>query len=145
MRAVLLTTLLALAGTAGANELTSPVGVWKTIDDRTRQARSLVQITEVNGVLEGKVIKLFRKADEDPNPKCDKCEPPRKDQPVLGMTILWGLKKDGNQYGGGHILDPKQGSVYKSQLRVMPSGKQLEVRGYLGIALIGRTQTWVRE
>jgi uncharacterized protein (DUF2147 family) len=105
----------------------------------------LIRITETNGVLEGKIEKLFRDADQDQNPVCDKCSDVRKNQPILGMVMLNGLKKDGNEYNGGEILDPNNGKVYRSKLKVAEGGKKLEVRGYIGMPLLGRSQTWVRE
>jgi len=123
----------------------SPAGLWKNIDDKTGKPSALIRITENNGVLTGQIEKLFREANEDPNPKCDKCEGARKDQPILGMTILSNLKKDGNEYSGGEILDPKDGEVYKSKLRLTDGGKKLDVRGYIGVPMLGRSQTWVRE
>lgn len=123
----------------------SPVGVWKTIDDETGKPKSLVRITESNGELRGKIEKLFREAGEDQNPKCEKCEGNLKDQPVIGMTIITGMKKDGSEYNGGHILDPNNGKVYKSKMSLIEGGKKLDVRGYIGVPMLGRTQTWVRQ
>lgn len=133
-----------VAASAMAQDAT-PIGVWKTIDDETGKPKSLVRITESNGELRGKIEKLFREAGEDPNPKCEKCEGNLKDQPVIGMTIITGMKKDGSEYNGGHILDPNNGKVYKSKLTVVEGGKKLDVRGYIGLPMLGRTQTWVRQ
>lgn len=94
----------------------SPVGLWKTIDDNTGKPRGLVRIMEVNGEYQGKVEKIFPKPGEDPEPKCEKCEGARRDQPVIGMTILWGLKKQGDEYQGGTILDPENGKVYRAKM-----------------------------
>ena len=123
----------------------SPVGLWKNIDDATGKPKALIRITENNGELSGKIEKLFRAPEEDQNPVCAKCEGDLKDQPVIGMTILSGLKKDGNEYSGGQILDPANGKIYKSKLTVVEDGKKLNVRGYIGLPMLGRTQTWVRE
>jgi uncharacterized protein (DUF2147 family) len=123
----------------------SPVGVWKTIDDETGKPKSLVRITESNGQLTGKIEKLFREPNEEQNPTCVKCEGASKDQPIVGMTILSGLKKDGDTYEGGQVLDPKNGKTYKAKLTVKDGGKKLDMRGYIGTPLLGRTQTWVRE
>jgi uncharacterized protein (DUF2147 family) len=123
----------------------SPVGVWKTIDDETGKPKSLVRITENNGQLTGKIEKLFREPTEEQNPTCVKCEGANKDQPILGMTILTGLKKDGDTYDGGQVLDPKNGKTYKAKVTVKDGGKKLDMRGYIGTPLLGRTQTWVRE
>jgi uncharacterized protein (DUF2147 family) len=134
---------LALAiGTAGAQ--TTPAGLWRTIDDATGKPKSLVRIVEQDGVLSGRIERLF-----DPDPKwdgrCDQCRDERKDQPVLGMTILTNLRKDRDEYGGGDILDPENGNVYRCTLRVAEGGTRLELRGFIGISLFGRTQIWLRE
>lgn len=117
------------------------VGNWKTIDDSTHQAKAVVQITETDGYYEGKIIKLLK----DPEVKCEKCDGARKDQPVNGMIILWGLKKVDAVYEGGQILDPKNGKIYSSKAKLFDGGQKLEVRGFLGFSLLGRTQTWERE
>lgn len=121
------------------------VGLWKTIDDKTGKVKSLVRITESGGELQGKIEKLFRPADQEQNPKCDACEGVNKDQPIIGMTILYGLKKDGDEFNGGSILDPNNGKLYRSKVKVIDNAKKLEVRGYVGFSLFGRSQTWVRE
>ena len=134
---------VALAGNALADD-SSPVGTWKTIDDKTGKVRSLVRITEVNGELQGKIEKIFHGPEEDQNPKCNLCTDARKDQPVIGMVFMNGLKKDGDKYTGGQILDPNNGKVYRSKLELTEGGKKLEVRGYIGAPLFGRTQVWLR-
>ena len=135
-----------LAATAGLAEPSTPAGLWRTIDDKTGKERSLVRITEANGVYEGKVEKIItRLPDDDPDHLCRECLGERKDKPVIGMTILWGLKKDGDRYAGGEILDPKNGKIYRAKMKVLEGGKKLEVRGFIGISLIGRSQTWLRE
>ncbi len=118
------------------------IGKWKTIDDETNQPKSIVEIYMRNGKFYGRVDSLFRKPGEDPNPKCDKCpdDDPRKDKLVLGMEIIKDMVKDGNEYTGGTILDPKKGKIYRCKLWI-EDGK-LKVRGY--IAFFYRTQTWYR-
>jgi uncharacterized protein (DUF2147 family) len=143
LRIPLLATAAFLSFGAWAQQA-SPVGLWQNIDDETGKPKALIRITESNGEYRGRIEKLFRGPDEDPNPKCDKCEGARKDQPIVGMTILTGLKQDGNEYNGGQILDPANGKVYKSKMSVSDGGKKLDVRGYLGVPMLGRTQTWVR-
>jgi uncharacterized protein (DUF2147 family) len=123
----------------------SPVGLWKNIDDETGKPKAMIRITENQGQLEGRIEKLFRSPDQDQNPKCDKCDGARKDQPMIGMMILSGLKKDGDEYKGGEILDPANGKVYRSKATLKDAGKKLEVRGYIGAPMFGRSQTWVRE
>ena len=125
-------------------QTTTPVGLWKTIDDATGKERSYVRIVEVNGELQGKVEKIFDFPGDDPEHLCDKCKGERKDQPVIGMTILWGLADQGGVWKGGHILDPDNGKTYRCKMTVSENGQELDVRGYIGISLLGRTQTWLR-
>ena len=75
----------------------SATGLWRTIDDSTGEPRGLVRITEVSGQYQGRLEKTFPQPAEDPNPKCDKCSGSRRDQPVIGMTILWGMTKEGEE------------------------------------------------
>ncbi len=123
----------------------SPSGLWKSVDDKTGKPKSLIRITETGGELQGKIEKLFRDPDTEQNPKCDKCEGANKAQPIIGMTILFGLKKDGDEYNGGKILDPENGKLYSSKLSLTDNNKKLSVRGYIGVSFIGRSQTWIRE
>ena len=142
IKAGLLATML-FAGAAWAQN-TSPIGLWKTIDDESGKPKALVRITEENGALQGKIEKLFRGPNEDQNPKCGECKDSRKDQPLVGMTIVSGLKKDGNDYTGGEILDPAKGKVYKSKASLSDGGKKFNVRGYVGMPMFGRSQVWMR-
>ena len=128
----------------GAAEPT-PVGLWKTIDDTTGQPKGLVRISERNGQLEGKIERIFPKPGDDPAPKCDKCDGTRHNQPVLGMTILWNLTKQGGDYQGGEILDPENGRIYQAKMKLIDGDKKLEVRGFIGFSLLGRRQVWLRE
>ena len=123
----------------------TPVGVWRTIDDKTGKEKSLVRITEVRGELRGTIERLFREPGEDPNPNCDKCPGEKKGKPVIGMTILTGLKRSGDGYAGGEILDPASGKTYRCKMWTSDGGKKLNVRGFIGVSLLGRTQVWVRE
>ena len=141
LRTVLTMILVAASALAGAP--TGPVGRWKTYDDKTGVLHGLVEITEEQGVLKGRILKSYDPL--KPNPTCDLCEGERKGQPVLGMVFLWGLTRQGEEFKGGFILDPDNGKVYKAKVRVDEGGKKLLVRGFIGISLIGRTQTWVRE
>jgi uncharacterized protein (DUF2147 family) len=129
---------------AFAADLTSPVGTWKNIDDKTGQPKALIQITESGGKLEGKVIKVIN-SDDGPNPVCKSCDGERKNKPVEGMTILWGLSKDGDGWSGGQILDPKNGKVYKLKMTLDDGGRKLDVHGYIGFSLMGRSQIWQRQ
>jgi uncharacterized protein (DUF2147 family) len=123
-----------------------PVGLWKTIDDKTGKERSMIRITETGGVHAG-VIEKRLDPDVKPDDKCDKCTDERKDKPIQGLTIIRGVKQSENDNGlwdGGDILDPENGKVYKVRLKPVDGGKKLEVRGYVGAPLLGRTQTWIR-
>jgi uncharacterized protein (DUF2147 family) len=123
---------------------TSPVGLWKTIDDDGKTAKSLVRISEQGGALVGNIEKLLDPKDPG-DAKCDKCTDDRKNQPVLGLQIIRGVKPDGEGvWGHGEILDPNNGKTYRTRLKPVDGGKKLEVRGYIGAPLFGRTQTWVR-
>lgn len=142
---IVLVTLFALLSFTAYAQGDSPVGVWKTIDDVSGKPKSLIHITEENGVFSGKIEKLFKKEGEDQNPKCTKCTDAKKDQPIIGMVILTDLKKEGGEYSGGTILDPDNGKYYKCKMTVEDGGKKLNVRGFIGFSLFGRTQTWIRE
>lgn len=139
-----LATLTVLFATSALAQETSVVGRWTTIDDETKKPKSVITIYEEGGKLFGKIEKLFRAPNEEQNPLCDKCEGALKNQPITGMVILRDLKKDGNEWTGGTILDPANGKTYKCKLAVEDGGKKLKVRGFIGIALLGRTQYWVR-
>lgn len=118
----------------------SVVGKWQTVDDNTGEVRSIVEIFENSGKIYGKIIKLFPRPTEDPDPLCDKCDPedPRYKRKVIGMEIIRGLVLDGQEHSGGDILDPENGKVYRAKIWI--EGKELKVRGYWGPFF--RTQTW---
>ena len=124
----------------------TPAGLWKTIDDETMKEKSLIRITESGGVFTGKLEKLLDPATK-PDAVCEKCTDDRKDKPILGMTLVKGVKQnesDKERWDGGEILDPNNGKVYKVRLTPGEGGKTLAVRGYIGAPLLGRTQTWFR-
>ena len=144
---MLLKTTIALsfvALTGFAHAQMSPVGLWKTIDDETKKEKSLVRITESNGVFSGRIEKLLDPA-TDPKAVCDQCTDDRKNQPVLGMEILRGLKvstSDAAVFEGGTIVDPNNGKSYRTRLKPVDDGRKLEMRGYIGPFY--RTQVWMR-
>lgn len=119
----------------------SIVGKWKTIDDKTGKPKSVVEIYESNGKIFGKITEILDPAKKDR--KCEKCDGADKNKPILGMIIIKGLEKDGEEYNGGKILDPESGNLYKCMLK-LDSKDKLVVRGYMGISLIGRSQSWIR-
>ena len=138
--------LLALALPVHAQQQATPAGLWKTIDDGSKKEKSLVRITDDGGVYSGKIEKLLDPATK-PDAVCEKCTDDRKDKPILGMIIITGVKQAANAadlWDGGSILDPNDGKVYKVRLSPIDGGKKLEVRGYIGMPLLGRTQTWLR-
>ena len=127
---------------AVASAQNSIVGKWKSVDDNTGDPRSIVEILEREGKIYGKIIKLFPKPEEDPDPICDKCDPEdaRFNKKIIGMEIIMEMTKDDNEYSGGSILDPEVGKVYRCKVW-LEAGK-LKVRGYLGPFY--RTQTWLK-
>lgn len=141
MKTVLAAALLAAAaGTAFAQA--TPAGLWKTIDDESKQERSFVRITEAGGTVSGRIEKIL-----DPGKAaavCDQCSDARKGQPIVGMSIIEGVKKNAAEpyWDGGTILDPNNGKTYKVRLTPKDGGKTLEVRGFIGPFY--RNQTWQR-
>jgi uncharacterized protein (DUF2147 family) len=129
-----------LAAAAG-----SPVGTWRSIDDTTRQQRSIIRITLEDGRFRGVVQQIFDQPGDDPAHLCEACPGEFKGKPVIGMTILWAQKNDGDGSIGGEILDPESGKIYRCKMTLSEDGKSLNVRGYIGVSLIGRTQTWLRQ
>jgi uncharacterized protein (DUF2147 family) len=124
-------------------QIRSPIGYWKTIDDTDHSVRSIVEIFEKDQMLFGKIVQIFPHEGNKPN--CDKCSGEFKDKPILGLQFMWELKKNAPmKYEGGKILDPQNGSIYKSKIELIDDGKKLNVRGYIGISLLGRSQEWLR-
>lgn len=121
------------------------VGKWKTIDDETGKPKSIVEIFKDGETIKGKIVELINPT--EPNPTCKECSGDKKDQPVQGLEIIWDMKEKtaNKEWTGGQILDPKNGKVYKCRLRLDEDGSKLEVRGFIGFSLLGRSQTWHRE
>ncbi len=121
-------------------------GLWEQVDDDTKRPQSWVRITKLaDGQFEGVVEKIIPVPGDVPNPKCEKCTDARKNQPVLGMRIISGLRRsDVNRFDGGQILDPDSGDIYRLKMIVLDQGKRLEVRGFIGVSLFGRSQYWRR-
>lgn len=140
MKKALLTILfVAVAGIFSTSAQVT--GKWKTIDDETGEPKSIVEIYEQNGKIYGKVIEILNPAKK--NAKCTKCKGADKDKPILGLVIIRGLEKDGDEWTDGDILDPNKGKFYSCTIE-MDGKDKLEVRGYMGISLLGRSQTWHR-
>jgi len=130
---------------AGAVESNPILGRWRTIDDEAGGERSIVEISLVDGELQGRIVEIFYRPDEKPDPVCEACQDSRRNQPVIGMVFLWGLKPDGGDWVGGSVLDPKNGKTYSAKINLIEDGKKLRLRGYIGTPLLGRTQIWHRE
>jgi uncharacterized protein (DUF2147 family) len=136
--------LAAFSGVAFAQ--VSPLGLWNTIDDKTGKPKAEVRIaTNAAGELSAVVVRGLE-ANPDPEPNCEKCTDDRKGKPKIGLEIIRGGKKlEGKDvWEGGKILDPNNGTDYRLKLTPIEGGKKLEVRGYIGTPMLGRTQTWVR-
>ncbi len=118
----------------------SPVGVWKTIDDETGEAKSHIKIYEKNDKLHGKIVKLLTKPSQ---PTCEKCPEPHRGKPIEGLQVMWDLEKDGDEWTDGEIMDPSNGKVYSCKI-YLEEPNQLKVRGYIGFSAFGRTQDWER-
>jgi uncharacterized protein (DUF2147 family) len=136
---------LALLGAAGLRAADpTAVGLWEQVDEKSGQPESWFKIVERNGAYQGNIVKIFFKPGEDENWVCDKCEGDERGKPVLGLALIKGMQRSGLKYENGTIMDPRDGSVYRALMNLSPDGQKLEVRGYLGISLFGRSQTWNR-
>lgn len=124
---------------SSAGDVASPIGRWVTIDDELNERRSLVTIYEEDGTLYARIDSLYRHPDEEQDPVCEKCDGERKNQRIIGMTIMWDMEQKGDEWSGGRILDPKKGKIYRCKIWI--EGGNLRVRGYLGPFY--RTQTWL--
>lgn len=146
MRTTLTATLLALPlllASMAASAADPVVGRWKTIDDETGKAKSIVEITQnSNGTFSGRITEILS-SDKGPNPICDKCKDDRKNKPVKGMEIVRGMKKEGAGYAGGTILRPADGKIFKSKMQLLEGGKKLEVSGC--ISIMCKEQVWIRQ
>lgn len=122
------------------------IGQWKTIDDKTNAVKSIISLQVVNDQLQGTIVKTFPTPGEKPITNCDLCKDNRKGAPLIGMVIMSGLKAQSpGVWSGGEILDPKEGETYKVKITASADGKKLDVRGYIGVPMLGRTQTWIKE
>jgi uncharacterized protein (DUF2147 family) len=123
----------------------TPVGTWQTIDDQTGKPKAIIQIVDDgSGQLSGKVVRGIGEFDH-PDRRCTACTDERKDQLVKGMTIITGMRQNGDAWDGGQILDPESGKLYKCRMKMEDGGQKLVVRGYIGVSLLGRSQTWLRQ
>jgi uncharacterized protein (DUF2147 family) len=135
--------ILLLSLAPGAAFDSSPLGEWRTVDDHTHKPRGIVRLYSKNGEIFGRIESSFdpKEAQE----RCELCPGERHNQPVIGLVFLRNMKKHGDEYTGGDILDPETGRVYKCTFRLENGGQKLVVRGYIGVSLLGRSQVWLRE
>lgn len=139
----LLFSIIALACTMHAFGQKSCVGRWVTIDDKTNQKKSVVELYKEDGKLYGKIIYLFPREGREPDAKCTKCTDDRKNKPLVGLQIVRSLKWSGSEWEGGTIVDPENGKIYKVSMWLNPYNSDiLNVRGYVGVFY--RTQVWMR-
>jgi len=139
--ATLLAGVFFVLAQAAAADL-APTGRWQTYDDKTKKARGIVRIWEEKSALFGRIEGTVDP--EEAKKVCDKCPGDRKNRPVVGLLILRNMKKKADEYTGGDILDPDNGSVYRCTMHLTEEGRKLVVRGYIGFSLLGRSQYWVR-
>jgi hypothetical protein len=128
----------------GATSEQTPSGRWKVISDQTKQPVAIMKVFEHDGEFRAMIEKVLDKAPQQPPSICDRCPGSLKGQPIEGLVIMHGLRQRGDQYAGGHILDPDSGNYYRVRMSLGADGRTLQVRGYLGVSLLGRTQTWYR-
>jgi uncharacterized protein (DUF2147 family) len=126
-----------------AADLQSPVGLWKTIDDKTGKPRAIVRIYVEDGKYFGKIEHSFTPGAE--SRVCSACKDERKNQPIIGLLIIRNMAQRDGDYGGGDILDPENGSVYSCKFHLEQGGTVLALRGFIGFSLLGRSQTWHRQ
>jgi len=142
-KCIFLPVALLLASTSVPALEATPEGVWRTIDDTTHKPRGLIRVFEKNGQIFGRIEASFDP--KEAKEVCDRCSGDRKDKPVIGMIVMRNMKKRGGEYDGGDILDPDTGLVYKCRFTMEDGGRRMVVRGYVGFALLGRSQVWLRQ
>jgi uncharacterized protein (DUF2147 family) len=140
---IFITMIFSCLTAAHASKLSSPIGEWITISDKTHDKSGIVEIYDDNGKLYGRIVKVFPSKDRHPNDLCKLCPGNFKNKPIQGLEFLWDFtQKDQTSWTNGQLLDPKNGKIYKGSIKLIDGGKKLELRGYWGI--FSRSQTWIR-
>ena len=134
-----------LASTAIQAGMSAPTaaGVWRQVDE-SGKVGALVTITQEGDIFVGRLSRLFLDPGDDPNPICENCSGDKHNHPFLGLVFIEGMKQSGLDYTGGTVLDPETGDIYKAKMSLSPDGKRLTLRGYIGLSIFGRSQTWTR-
>ena len=140
-RHALILILTAMCAVGVRAQVSSPAGFWQTLSDSTGKPSAIVEIFESGGRFHGRIVRLL---EDDPGSVCTQCTGARKGEPLVGMAFLTGLSADGDEFTGGEILDPDDGRTYRARIKLTDGGDKLKVRGFLGLSLFGRTQTWLR-
>jgi uncharacterized protein (DUF2147 family) len=133
---------LCAASVAGAADLSSPVGWWQPIDNKTGDPLGLIRIYEQRGLFFGRIEPAS--PSDDTSVKCTRCSDERKDQPVIGLVLIRNMRREGDEYVGGDILDPESGRIFGCKFHLVDGGVKLIMRGFIGLSLFGRSQTWLR-
>ena len=129
-------------GPSAASDLSSPAGRWQPIDEKTGQPLGLIRIYEDRGLFFGRIEPSS--PTDDTSRRCSKCTDERRNQPIIGLLLIRNMRLEGDEYAGGDILDPDSGRIYGCKFRLIDGGRKLIMRGYIGLSLFGRSQTWRR-